>query len=151
MYTLYKFHFLNGISEINQLFDDILIIWPAPVYIYIYIYMCVCKCIHQGGWCSAEFSSNPNQTHLKQLIEVLLGILQTSRQVCWGKLKLDSAGQRPSRTKFEDPCHTSMGTYLFSFWIMYKSQCFKKVHLWLFLWSKVTHTNPPFWLQNYIS
>ncbi len=34
MYTLYKFHFLNGITEINQLFDDILIIWPAPVYIY---------------------------------------------------------------------------------------------------------------------
>ncbi len=34
MYTLYKFHILNGISEINQLFDDILIIWPAPVYIY---------------------------------------------------------------------------------------------------------------------
>ncbi len=33
MYTLYKFHFLNGISEINQLFDDILIIWPAPVYL----------------------------------------------------------------------------------------------------------------------
>ncbi len=31
MYTLYKFHFLNGISKINQLFDDILIIWPAPV------------------------------------------------------------------------------------------------------------------------
>ncbi len=37
MYTLYKFHFLNGISEINQLFDDILIIWPAPVYIYTYM------------------------------------------------------------------------------------------------------------------
>ncbi len=35
MYTLYKFHFLNGISDINQLFDDILIIWPAPVYAYI--------------------------------------------------------------------------------------------------------------------
>ncbi len=32
MYTLYKFHFLNGISEINKLFDDILIIWSAPVY-----------------------------------------------------------------------------------------------------------------------
>ena len=28
----YKFHFLNGITDINQLFDDILIIWPAPVY-----------------------------------------------------------------------------------------------------------------------
>ncbi len=26
LYTLYKFHFLNGISEINKLFDDILII-----------------------------------------------------------------------------------------------------------------------------
>ncbi len=35
MYTLYKFNFLNGISEINQLFDDILIIWPAPVYVYV--------------------------------------------------------------------------------------------------------------------
>ncbi len=34
MYTLYKFHFLNGISEINQLFDDILIIWPAPVCVF---------------------------------------------------------------------------------------------------------------------
>ncbi len=41
MYTLYKFPFLNGISEINQLFDDILIIWPAPVYIY--THMCVCE------------------------------------------------------------------------------------------------------------
>ncbi len=29
-----------------------------------------------------EFRSNPNQTHLKQLIKVLLGILETSRQVC---------------------------------------------------------------------
>ncbi len=36
MYTLYKFHFLNGISEINQLFDDILIIWPAPVLVHFY-------------------------------------------------------------------------------------------------------------------
>ncbi len=35
MYTLYKFHFLNGISEINQLFDDILIICPAAVYDFI--------------------------------------------------------------------------------------------------------------------
>ncbi len=41
MYTLYKFHFLNGISEINQLFDDILIIWPAPVCMY------VCVCVFQ--------------------------------------------------------------------------------------------------------
>ena len=42
MNIIYKFHFLNGISEINQLFDDILIIWPAPVCVYIYIYiLCV--------------------------------------------------------------------------------------------------------------
>ncbi len=53
MYTLYKFHFLNGISEINQLFDDILIIWPAPVYIYIqYIrirksFIAKCVCTHK--------------------------------------------------------------------------------------------------------
>ncbi len=33
MYTLYKFHFLHGSSEINKLFDDILITWPAPVYV----------------------------------------------------------------------------------------------------------------------
>ncbi len=38
MYTLYKFHFLNGISEINQLFDDNLIIWPAPVYLHLNIF-----------------------------------------------------------------------------------------------------------------
>ncbi len=53
----------------------------------------------------AEFSSNPNQTHLKQLIKVLLGILETSRQVCWGKLELNSAGHWPSRIKFDDPCY----------------------------------------------
>ncbi len=57
----------------------------------------------------AEFSSNPNQTHLKQLIKVLLGILQTSRQVCWGKLELNYAGHRPSRIKFDDPCYTLIG------------------------------------------
>ncbi len=44
------------------------------------------------GWFPAEFSSNPNQTHLNLLIKVLLGILETSRQVCWGKLELNSAG-----------------------------------------------------------
>ncbi len=53
----------------------------------------------------AEFSSNPNQIHLKQLIKVL-GILETSRQVCWGKLELNSAGHRPSRIKFDDPWPT---------------------------------------------
>ncbi len=55
------------------------------------------------GQCPAEFGSNPNQTHLKQLIKILLGILETSRQV-WGKLELNSAGHRPSRIKFDDPC-----------------------------------------------
>ncbi len=47
MYTLYKFNFLNRISEINQLFDDILIIWPAPVLVvakYPYLY---CEIIWQ--------------------------------------------------------------------------------------------------------
>ncbi len=39
MYTLYKFHFLIGISEINQLYDDILIIWPAPVYAHVFVFI----------------------------------------------------------------------------------------------------------------
>ncbi len=56
------------------------------------------------GRCLAEFSSNPNQTHLKKLIKVLLGILETSMQVCWSKLELNSAGRRPSRTEFGQPC-----------------------------------------------
>ncbi|KAL0152606.1 hypothetical protein M9458_052329 [Cirrhinus mrigala] len=42
-----------------------------------------------------EFSSNPNQTHLNQLIKVLLGILETSRQV-------NSAGHRPSRNNLAE-------------------------------------------------
>ncbi len=46
MYTLYKFHFLNGISEINQLFDDILIIWPAPVCMYVCMYVCMHVYMH---------------------------------------------------------------------------------------------------------
>ncbi len=62
------------------------------------------------GRCPAEFSSNPNQTHLKQLIKVSLGILETSREVCWGKLELNSAGHRPSRIKFDDPCSNHLAT-----------------------------------------
>ncbi len=31
-------------------------------------------------------------------------MLETSWQVCWGKLELNSAGHRPSRTKFGHPC-----------------------------------------------
>ncbi len=67
--------------------------------------------LHQGSpnlflesRCPAEFCSNPNQTHLNQLIKVLLGILETSRQVCWGKLELNSAGA--SRAECGDPCFT---------------------------------------------
>ncbi len=56
------------------------------------------------GRCPAEFSSNPNQAHLNQLINVLLGVLETSSQACRGKLELNSAGHRPSRIKFGDPC-----------------------------------------------
>ena len=33
MNIIYKFHFLNGITEINQLFDDILIILTSTCYI----------------------------------------------------------------------------------------------------------------------
>ncbi len=59
MYTLYKFHFLNGISEINQLFDDILIIWPAPVYIYIYIYTQTYTHTHTHTLCYLGWLAKP--------------------------------------------------------------------------------------------
>ncbi len=71
------------------------------------------------GRCPAEFSSNPNQTHLKQLIKLLLGILEASMQVCWGKLELNSAGHRPSRTEFGQPWTSkSCSAYLYIIWIV---------------------------------
>ncbi len=51
--------------------------------------------------CSAEFNSNPNQTHLDQLIKVLR-IIENYRPVCWGRLELNFAGQRVSKSSFED-------------------------------------------------
>jgi len=36
------------------------------------------------GHCPAEFSSNPNKTHIKWVIKLFLGILETSRKLCWG-------------------------------------------------------------------
>ncbi len=48
-----------------------------------FLYFCTILLYLQGspssvleGWCPVEFSSNPNQTHLKQLINDLLGILE---------------------------------------------------------------------------
>ncbi len=67
MYTLYKFHFLNGISEINQLFDDILIIWPASVCMYVCMYVYIY--IYAAGWQVCITHRNPVQStdHLPQL------------------------------------------------------------------------------------
>ncbi len=55
------------------------------------------KCIGQGspssvleGRCPAEFSSNPNQTHLKQLIKVLIGILAGCVEASWSKTLQDT-------------------------------------------------------------
>ncbi len=47
-----------------------------------------------------------------------LSILETFRQVFWGKLELNSAGHRPSRTEFRDPAleqvtSSRMGTFIF--------------------------------------
>ncbi len=69
MYTLYKFHFLNGISEINQLFDDILIIWPAPVYMHVCMHVCTksflktttnssCVCTHLANKADSDSDSD---------------------------------------------------------------------------------------------
>ncbi len=66
------------------------------------------------GRCPAEFSSNPNQTHLKQLINVLQDILATSMQVCWSKLELNSAGHQPPGPSLVTPglSSPSVQTYL---------------------------------------
>ncbi len=34
IYLIHEFHNLSWITEINELFNDILIYWDAPVYIY---------------------------------------------------------------------------------------------------------------------
>ncbi len=49
MYTLYKFHFFNGIGEINQLFDDILIISRACVRAEGWVGWLVYVCIYISG------------------------------------------------------------------------------------------------------
>ncbi len=68
MYTLYKFHFLNGISEINQLFDDILIIWPAPVYVYIYIIFTFSHVADAFIWLTNDGNkSNQNQKNINNM------------------------------------------------------------------------------------
>ncbi len=37
IYLIHEFHNLSWITEINELFHDILIYWDPPVYIYIYV------------------------------------------------------------------------------------------------------------------
>ncbi len=50
MYTLYKFHFLNGISEINQLFDDILIMTSTCMYDSATFSSKIEACLNQGQY-----------------------------------------------------------------------------------------------------
>ncbi len=38
IYLIHKFHNLSWITEINELFHDILIYWDAPVFIYVCMY-----------------------------------------------------------------------------------------------------------------
>ncbi len=53
IYLIHEFHNLTWITEINELFHDILIYWDAPVCIYIYIlymYMFNRRTIHIQVW-----------------------------------------------------------------------------------------------------
>ncbi len=52
---------------------------------------------------AVEFSSKPNQSHLNHLIKVLLGKLEYSRQVGWGKLVLNSVELCPQRPSLDTP------------------------------------------------
>ncbi len=86
MYTLYKFHFLKRISEINQLFDDILIIWPAPVcvcvciYVYIYIYIYILWRVSRA---LITVALETNEDHLHVLITA--PHTSTARRTATGK------------------------------------------------------------------
>jgi len=70
-------------------------------------FLLFCPFLLVVGHCLPEFSSNPNYTNLIQLIKIL-GLLESSRQVCWVKLELNSAGHRPSKTEFGHPCLSRM-------------------------------------------
>ncbi len=54
------------------------------------------------GRCTAELSSYPIYTHLNPLIKVF-GLLEMSRQVCWGRLELNPAGHWPSKSRTGPP------------------------------------------------
>ncbi len=69
--------------------------------------------LHQGSpnlflesRCPAEFCSNPNQTHLNQLIKVLLGILETSKAGVLRQVGAKLCRTPPSRAECGDPCFT---------------------------------------------
>ncbi len=56
------------------------------------------------GRVPAEFSSNPNQTHLKQLIKVFRMQLGCFFSQGFSGLELNSAGEWPSRINVPHPC-----------------------------------------------
>ncbi len=58
----------------------------------------------------AEFSSNPNQTHLSMLINVFRIIRQSQVLLItvWSGLELNSAGKWISQARFEDHCSITL-------------------------------------------
>ncbi len=58
MYTLYKFHFLNGISEINKLFDDI-DIWDFIYKCHVCDFFSPCKLLIVISHVTGNFSRFP--------------------------------------------------------------------------------------------
>ncbi len=62
------------------------------------------------GQSSAQFSSNPNQTHLIQLIKVFRITRNFQAAVSWSWLKLNSAELWPSRNWVWDHCSKACNT-----------------------------------------
>ncbi len=89
-----------------------------------------------GGPVSCKVSSNPNQTHVEQLIKVLFGILETSRQVYWGKVELNSAGHRPSRT----PALGGVGVRILS--QRKKKSLINRITVWWLSYSSIARFGP---------
>jgi len=91
------------------------------------------------GQCPAEFSSNPDQTHLsnrsnrpEQANQAKVFMITRNSQVgIWSRLELNSAGQWPSWTEFEKPCFKAKNI----FWR--KKQESPVLNHWLDLVSKV--------------
>ncbi len=78
------------------------------------------------GHSSAQIYSNPNQTHLIQLIKVFRITRNFQAGVSWGLLELNSVELRPSRNSILDHCCKAKITFITN--IIYPSNCISELN-----------------------